>query len=142
MEKPLNNNELNKVLPDLKKEFEAFNSQDFREYEDKLSKLTGKAMSALEGIIDDGTLALDPEQLVKSVQILNKARVDIIDSKRRLLETMTRAEVMLKALDGPKKEANNDNALLEYLKNNNLNTELGETSQNSIFGEVEKCSTD
>lgn len=141
MNKPLDNNELGKVLPDLKKEFEALNSQDFRNYEDKLSKLTGKAMDSLENIIDDGTLALDPEQLVKSVQILNKARVDIIDSKRKLLETMTRAEIMLKALEPPK-DAKNDNALLEYLKANNLNTELGDTSNNSIFGEVEKCSTD
>lgn len=137
MQKPMNNDELKNVLPDLQKEFDVLNSDSFQEYEEKLTIATNKAIKSLENIIDDGTLALDPEQLVNAVKTLTKAKSDIMDSRRKLTETLIKGQVMLKALQPPKNE-NQDNVLLEYLKANNLNTEIADTSSNSIFGEVEK----
>ena len=137
MQKPMNNDELKNVLPDLQKEFDVLNSDSFQEYEEKLTIATNKAIKSLENIIDDGTLALDPEQLVNAVKALTKAKSDIMDSRRKLTETLIKGQVMLKALQPPKNE-NQDNVLLEYLKANNLNTEIADTSSNSIFGEVEK----
>lgn len=137
MQKPMNNDELKNVLPDLQKEFDVLNSDSFQEYEEKLTIATNKAIKSLENIIDDGTLALDPEQLINAVKALTKAKSDIMDSRRKLTETLIKGQVMLKALQPPKNE-NQDNVLLEYLKANNLNTEIADTSSNSIFGEVEK----
>ena len=137
MQKPMNNDELKNVLPDLQKEFDVLNSDSFQEYEEKLTIATNKAIKSLENIIDDGTLALDPEQLVNAVKTLTKAKSDIMDSRRKLTETLIKGQVMLKALQPPKNE-NQDNVLLEYLKANNLDTEIADTSSNSIFGEVEK----
>ena len=133
----MNNDELKNVLPDLQKEFDVLNSDSFQEYEEKLTIATNKAIKSLENIIDDGTLALDPEQLINAVKALTKAKSDIMDSRRKLTETLIKGQVMLKALQPPKNE-NQDNVLLEYLKANNLNTEIADTSSNSIFGEVEK----
>ena len=137
MQKPMNNDELKNVLPDLQKEFDVLNSDSFQEYEEKLTIATNKAIKSLENIIDDGTLALDPEQLVNAVKALTKAKSDIMDSRRKLTETLIKGQVMLKALQPPKNE-NQDNVLLEYLEANNLNTEIADTASNSIFGEVEK----
>lgn len=137
MNKPMDNKELENALPDLIKQLNVFDSKDFREYEEKIDKVASKALDGLQAIIDDGTLQLDPEQMVKAVAAISKAKSDIIDSKRRLLETVVRGQVMLKALEPPKEEKS-DNALLEYLKANNLDQSLANSSNNSIFGEVEK----
>ena len=92
-------------------------------------------MDALERIIDDGSLELDPEQLVKAVDTLSKAKIGIVDSKRKIAETLIKGEVMLKALEPPK-ERNNNDALNEYLMRQK-NIEM-ESNVNSIFYDIDK----
>lgn len=131
-----NNETLRNILPDIKKEFDILSSTSFQEYEDKLGKATSKAVDALQDIIDDGTLALDPEQLVRAVDTLTKAKVNIVDSKRKLLETLIKGEVMMKALDPPKKETETSSVLDDYLKRQQ-NIEMT-SNVNSIFADIEK----
>ena len=130
-----NNEELSKVLPNIRKEFEVLSSISFQEYEDRLEKVTNKAVTELESIIDDGSLAQDPEQLVKAVDVLTKAKVSMFDSKRRLLETLIKGEVMVRALEPPKNVGNN-NVLEDYIarqKNIAMTANV-----NSVFSDIEK----
>ena len=129
------NQELAELLPDIKKAFDIMSSKSFEEYEKKLDKTTQGAMDALQSILDDGTLQLDPEQLVKAVDVLSKAKMSVIDSRRRLLETMIKGQVMMKALEPPKNSKSN-NALDEFLsKQRNL---AAVSNANSVFLDIEK----
>lgn len=109
----MNNSDLMKAFPDFQKELDALNSESFHEYEDKLNKVTNKAIDALKSLIDDGTLSLDPEQLINAVKVLTKARTDIMDSKRKLSEMLVRSEVMLRAIEPPKGNGNETTSLLQ-----------------------------
>ena len=60
----MDNKELESILPSVHTMLDTLNDQDFKDYESKLGKATGKAIKALEEIIDNQTLAMDPEQLV------------------------------------------------------------------------------
>jgi hypothetical protein len=115
-------------------------SKEFTDYESKLDDATTNAINALNGIITDGTLAMDPEQMVAAVKVLTKAKTDIIESKRKLLDTCIRGEVMIKALEQDKnKDKDNNSVLLEYLQKNNLNTDADKTGTNpttSIFESI------
>jgi hypothetical protein len=134
----IDNQELEHILPDLRKELNVFNSDNFKNYEDLLTKATSKAIKELERITEDGILALDPEQLVAAVKVLTKARMDVMDSKRKLFETVVKGEVMMKALEPPKDNKNDSsNAMLEYMKAMNLSPEaIKKSTQNSIFGNL------
>ena len=138
MSKPIENENLSKILPNIQKEFDILSSKSFEDYEEKLRKATTKAILALQGIIDDGSLALDPEQLVQAVKTLTKANVDIVDSKRRLMDTLIKGEVMLKALEPPK-DVGNSSVLTEYLERQKK-LQIG-ANANSIFNEICKQST-
>ena len=105
-----NNEKLSEILPMLREQYDFINSTSVKEYEHKLSKVTNKALSSLENIIDDGSLSLDPQQLVAAVNVLTKSKADITESKRRLIETLLRGEVMIKALE-PKKSDNTNNEI-------------------------------
>lgn len=130
----LNNEQLKDKLPDLKRELDLFNTSSFQEYETKLDRVTAKTIAALEGIVDDGSLAMDPEQLVKSVQVLTKAKIDIYETRRRLVETVVRGEVMMKALEPVKKEGSTSNSVLDdYL--NKTKKISGATT--SVFTHIE-----
>lgn len=131
----IENDKLKSILPDIRKEFDILQSNSFVEYEDKLTKATGKAIDALQSIISDGTLAMDPEQLVRAVDVLAKAKTGIVDSKRRLLETLIKGEVMMKALEPPKQSGGN--VLDEYIaRQKNISME---SNVNSIFSDIEKA---
>jgi len=144
----ITNSELESMLPDIHNVLhKMMDSKDFTNYEEKLSTATSKAINALEGIIDDGTLALDPEQLVRAVQVLTKSKTDIIESKRKLLDTCIKGEVMIKALEQKPKDDKTPSALLDYLERNNLDTSLDKTgtAPTSIFetiAEQEDVQTD
>ena len=125
--------EMSSRLPDFKKELDALNSDSFQEYEKKLNDATNNAIDALNDIIDDGTLKMDPEQLVKAVETLTKARKDISEQKRKLIETIIRGEVMMKALE-PKKDAGTS-LLEDYLKKEAVD---GTAKECSIFQQVSK----
>lgn len=133
----MDNKELESILPSVHTMLDTLNDQDFKDYESKLGKATGKAIKALEEIIDNQTLAMDPEQLVAAVKVLTKAKSDILESKRRLYDTCIRGEVMIKALEqnDNKGKGKDSSALLEYLEKNNLNTKLNEkgTAPTSVF---------
>ena len=136
----IDNNELAAILPDLRKELNVFNSAHFKNYEELLTKATAKSISELERIIDDGSLALDPEQLVGAVKVLTRAQMDVMDSKRKLFETVVKGEVMMKAIEPPKKDENTS-ALADYIKAMNLPPDaIQKTAQNSIFAEALKSS--
>ena len=119
-EKQITNNEkLSEILPMLREQFDFINSDSVKKYEEKLSNTTDKALDELSRIIEDGSLALDPEQLVAAVKVLSKAKSDITENKRKLIETLLRGEVMIKALEQPDKNKGNGgdtNALLDYLE--------------------------
>ena len=135
-----NNEKLSEILPMLREQFDFINSASVKDYEEKLSKTTDKALSELSRIIEDGSLALDPEQLVAAVKVLSKAKSDITENKRKLIETLLRGEVMIKALE-PKKDNNSNNVLAEYLEKQQLsgNTNGGSIS---IFQQVSQLEED
>ena len=135
-----NNEKLSEILPMLREQYDFINSTSVKEYEDKLSKVTNGALNALEGIIEDGSLALDPEQLVRAVQVLTKSKADITESKRKLIETLLRGEVMIKALE-PKKGDNTNNVLTEYLERQGINEKVN-SGNTSIFQQVNQLEDD
>ena len=125
--------ELESILPDIRNALNGLQTGEFTDYEDKLTRATSKAMNTLEQIIDDGTLGLDPEQTINAVSVLTKAKKDIFESKRKLLETCIKGEVMIKALEQPK-GGNENSALLEYIEKNKLDKDTtDEPKQKSIF---------
>lgn len=136
----MDNKELESILPSVHTMLDALNDQDFKDYESKLGKATGKAINALEEIIDDQTLKMDPEQLVRAVQVLTKAKSDILESKRRLYDTCIKGEVMIKALEQDKnKDKKESSVLLDYLEKSGLNNQI-ESSNNSasVFENIAK----
>ena len=128
--------EVEKMLPEYRKELDYLNSDSFHEYEQKVEKVTAKVLSALEDIVDDETLKMDPEQLVNAARAMTKARTDIMDSKRKLIETVIKGEVMIKALDKPKEGGTSGNSVLDdYLSRQKLDAP---SSGNSIFESIEE----
>ena len=101
-DKSISNKELESILPSIHTMLYALDNKDFHNYEEKLNGATGKAIDALEEIIDNQTLSMDPEQLVNAVKVLTKAKTDILESKRRLYDTCIKGEVMIKALEQDK----------------------------------------
>ena len=140
----MTNDELKDVLPVVSNILkDVINSKEIHTYEDNLNDATEKAIGALKDIIEDGTLKLDPEQLVNAVKTLTKAKTDMIESKRKLIDTYMRGEVMIKALEQDKNgKGNNANSvLLEYLEKNGLNKDIDKTGTNasaSVFESIMK----
>lgn len=127
--------EVEKMLPEYRKELDYLNSDSFHEYEQKVEKVTAKVLGALEEIVDDETLKMDPEQLVNAARAMTKARTDIMDSKRKLIETVIKGEVMIKALDKPKDGGTSGNSVLDdYLSKQKLDAP---SSGASIFEQME-----
>ena len=127
--------ELENMLPDFKKELDYLHSKSFTEYEDKLNEATGNSIDALNEIIEDQTLKMDPEQLVNAVKVLTSAKKDIMEGKRRLLETVIRGEAMMKALEqNTKKDSGGSNLLEDYLQKQ----QSIDNGNNSIFQQVDK----
>lgn len=125
---------MEKMLPEFKKELDYLNSDSFRDYEKKLSDVTASALDSLDEIIKDDTLKMDPEQLVNAVRVMTTARKDIMESKRRLLETVIKGEVMMRAVDNDKDKNNNgESLLLDYMKKN-----IENNSTSSIFQQIEQ----
>lgn len=133
----MDNKELESILPSVHTMLDALNNKDFSDYEKKLDTATAEAIKALQGIITDGTLAMDPEQLVAAVKVLTGAKKDILESKRKLYDTCIRGEVMIKALEqnNDKGKGKDSSILLDYLEKNNLNTALDKTgtAPKSVF---------
>lgn len=135
----MDNKELESILPSVHTMLDALNDQDFKDYESKLGKATGKAINALEEIIDDQTLKMDPEQLVNAVKVLTKAKSDILESKRRLYDTCIKGEVMIKALEQDKnKDKKGSNVLLDYLEKNQLQASDIPNTPASVFETISK----
>ena len=136
----MDNKELESILPSVHTMLDALNDQDFKDYESKLGKATGKAINALEEIIDNQTLAMDPEQLVRAVQVLTKAKSDVLESKRRLYDTCIKGEVMIKALEQDKnKDKKDSSVLLEYLEKSGLKNQIeSSNSSASVFENIAK----
>lgn len=135
----MDNKELESILPSVHTMLDALNDQDFKDYESKLGKATGKAINALEEIIDDQTLKMDPEQLVNAVKVLTKAKSDILESKRRLYDTCIKGEVMIKALEQDKnKDKKGSNVLLDYLEKNQLQASDVPNTPASVFETISK----
>ena len=143
-QKEMTNKELESVLPDIRNILhKMMDSGNFSNYENTLDDVTNKAIGELKRIIEDQTLALDPEQMVAAVKVLTKAKIDIIESKRKLLDTCIKGEVMIKALEQPKDNKNANSALLDYLEKAGLNTTVDKTgtnpgTTNSIFESIMK----
>ena len=130
---PTDNQVLQNLLPDLAKQLQIISDDANRAFEDKLQHTANKALDELDTIINNGDLALDPEQLVKATQVLTKGIIDIRDSRRRLIETIVKCQVMAKAVESPK-DKDNDNLLQEYLKANALTSP--DVSGGSVFAQI------
>ena len=132
----MTNSDLQSMMPDVRNMMKALDSGEFSEYEKKLYNATNKAIDALEEIIDDNTLKLDPEQTVRAVQVLTKSRIDLLDARRKLAETCIKGEVLIKSLEQPKDQSSS--VLLEYLQKNGLDENLDRTgtSPSSIFQSI------
>lgn len=124
--------ELQSILPDIRTMLGALQTKEFNDYESKLNDATAKAIDTLNQIIADGTLALDPEQTINAVKTLTQAKRDILESKRRLLDTCIRGEVMIRSLEQPK-NSDESSILLDYIRKNNLDDSTDEPKQKSIF---------
>jgi len=131
----ISNEELKSILPDIRKEFSVLTSDSFSEYEGKLGKAAAKSIDALQALIDDGTLSMDPEQLVKAVEVLTKSKTSIVDSKRRLIETLIKGEVMMRALEPPK-DVKSNSVLEDYLLKQKKIEAVSDV--NSIFSDIQK----
>jgi len=139
MEEPMTNKELESILPSIHTMLYALDNKDFRDYEKKLDETTGKAIEALDEIIDNQTLAMDPEQLVNAVKVLTKAKTDIMESRRRLYDTCIKGEVMIKALEQDKsKNSKESDVLLDYLAKNNQQIERKDITPSSVFEVISK----
>ena len=139
MEEPMTNKELESILPSIHTMLHALDNQDFHNYEEKLNGATGKAIDALEEIIDNQTLSMDPEQLVNAVKVLTKAKTDILESKRRLYDTCIKGEVMIKALEQDKgKDKKDSDVLLEYLQKNQISQGDVPNTPASVFETISK----
>ena len=142
-QKEMTNKELESVLPDVRNILhKMMDSGSFSDYENTLDDVTNKAIGELKRIIENQTLALDPEQMVAAVKVLTKAKIDIIESKRKLLDTCIKGEVMIKALEQPKDNKNENSVLLEYLERAGLNPTVDKTGTNpgtaaSIFESIQ-----
>ena len=141
MDRHISNREMYQLLPNLKDALSSLENGKAHEYESKLDNLLKDSMDNLSQVISDGTLALDLEQSVKAVEVLTKAKSAMIESKRKLIETVIKGEIMLKALEPPKKENDPSSVLLEYLQKNQLDTTLDKTgvspgSSASIFESI------
>jgi len=142
-QKEMTNKELESVLPDVRNILhKMMDSGNFSDYENTLDDVTNKAIGELKRIIEDQSLALDPEQMVAAVKVLTKAKIDIIESKRKLLDTCIKGEVMIKALEQPKDNKNENSALFEYLERAGLNPTVDKTGTNpgttaSIFESIQ-----
>jgi len=123
------------TLPALQKEIDQFQNESFSVYTKKLDEATNKALQSLTEIIEDGTLSLDPEQLVAAVKVLTTAKREISDSKRRLIETAIRGQAMMMALDdkgGDKKES-----LLDKYIDSTISDKDGDGEENSMFPPID-----
>ena len=135
----MDNKELESILPSVHSMLGALNDKDFNDYEKKLNAATGKAIEALEEIIDNQTLKMDPEQLVAAVKVLTSAKKDILESKRRLYDTCIKGEVMIKALEQDKNKGKGDsNVLLDYLNKTGLNDKVDNGITTSVFEDIAK----
>ena len=135
----MDNKELESILPSIHTMLHALDNRDFNDYEKKLSGATSKAIDALEEAIDSQTLAMDPEQLVNAVKVLTKAKIDILESKRRLYDTCIKGEVMIKALEQDKgKDKKDSNVLLDYLEKNQLQASNVPNTPASVFETISK----
>lgn len=124
----MTNSEMEEIIPSLRQLVESITTGNVASYEEKINKTADKALDMLSTMITDGTLALDPEQAVKAVQVLTKAKSDIFESKRKLAETIIKGQAMMMAIEEDKKKKGNGNsALLDYLEKSGLNTTLDQT---------------
>ena len=139
--KEMSNKELETVLPDIRNMLKSLEDGSFVDYEKKLNEATNKAIGVLEDVIEDGTLQLDLEQTVNAVSVLTKAKASILESKRKLIETCIKGEVMIKALEDKPGKDKESSVLLDYLERNNLDKTLDSTgtapgSSSSIFESI------
>ena len=122
----MTNDKMESILPSLKKLAESIDSGNVSQYEKDIEETAQKAVDMLSEMIDEEIFKMDPEQAVAAVKVLTKARIDVFESRRKLVETIIKGEAMMKALELQEKEKNGkgNSALLDYLEKNGLNTSL------------------
>ena len=122
----MTNDKMESILPSLKKLAESIDSGNVSQYEKDIEETAQKAIDMLSEMIDEEIFKMDPEQAVAAVKVLTKARIDVFESRRKLVETIIKGEAMMKALELQEKEKNGkgNSALLDYLEKNGLNTSL------------------
>lgn len=90
---------MNDILPKIKNQLDILNSTSFAEYEKRLEEVSAKAINELENQIANGAFVGNEDELVKAVDVLSKARIQVFETKRKLLETLMKSEIMNKAIE-------------------------------------------
>ena len=125
---------LDLMLPVLTQEWEKMNSDTIMEYQNKLEEGCKKAVDMLTDLITSGSLELDLEQAVQGFKVMTDAQRMLMDSKRKLAETMVKSAVMIEALKPPK-ENKPESLLANYMNNY---PKLPANTSTSIFVDIDR----
>lgn len=126
---------LDLMLPVLTQEWEKMNSDSIVKYQEKLEEGCKKAVDMLTGLIDSGSLELDLEQAVQGFKVMTDAQRMLMDSKRKLAETMVKSAIMIEALNPPK-ETKPVSLLQNYIESNPQ--AIANSTSSSIFTDIDR----
>lgn len=126
---------LDLMLPVLTQEWEKMNSRSIVEYQEKLEQGCKKAVDMLTNLIDSGSLELDLEQAVQGFKVMTDAQRMLMDSKRKLAETMVKSAIMVEALKPPK-DTKSVSLLDNYIENNPK--AIANSQSSSIFTDIDR----
>lgn len=125
---------MNKI-PDLIKELTVMTNESMTEYEERINRCLDKTSKAFEAMVDTGVLATDPQTMVEAMKVLTKAKIDIADNKRRIIDTAMRGFAMKQVTSGKKPmtalDKWNERMILE-------GKSIKDTESNGMFGEISK----
>ena len=127
--------DLKDKLPVLAKQLTMLNSENFREYENRIDKCLNKTITAFEEMVDTGILATDPEQMVNALKVLVTAKKDIANTKRQVIETTMKAVTLDRMCDSEKKPMT---AIEKFYAKQELEGNVEDTAKNGMFGDMEK----
>lgn len=126
---------LDLMFPVLTQEWEKMNSSSINTYQEKLEEGCKKAVDMLTNLIDSGSLELDLEQAVQGFKVMTDAQRMLMDSKRKLAETMVKSAIMIEALKPPKETK--PVSLLDNYINSNPKA-IANSQSTSIFTDIDR----
>lgn len=126
------------MFPLLVQEWERMNSGTLLKYQLKLEEGCEKAVKMLTDLIDSDQLSLDLEQAVAGFKAMTEAQARLLDSKRKLAETMLKGALMVEALKPPK-ETKTVSLLDNYV--GQYPARIGSERSSSIFTDIDRMAS-